>query len=637
MTTLFIFWEQYMGRLFMKKMILFLSLILIMSCFSVPVLAVNYSGSTPSGVPLSALEQFVDSYTAEYIGTTTAGASIVVLKDGEVLLSKAYGYADIENAVEVDTDTVFDWGSDTKLLVWTSVMQLVEQGKLDLNADIRGYLPDVFFTKLQFDSPITMYNLMHHNAGWEDCYTDLFYHSAEDVLSLEETLRITEPKQVKEPGAVVAYSNYGVALAGYIVERVSGQPFYEYVNENIFAVLGMNDTSIHPIQLDDASVAARREKIHGYTISGDKLTVSKNERIFIGLYPAGSAIGTADDAAKFLAALMPGEGEPSLLFMSNDTLNKMLSTSHSYAEDFPGISHGFWGKFGAVKTLGHGGNTDSFSSYFTIAPEAGLGLVVMTNQANETGLCTGLAKALFGEYSSDYTGDLPDAHEFEGSYIIARRPYNGFSKLMGYLSVYDVNAIDNDTLEMAGIRFTQISPYIFQNDGSSEGFDLPDLLYFTMEDGNVVRVSMPYMELLPVTGYEKSVMIISTIFAVACVPYLIATIFIIVIGGIRNRKKGVPSSLIKKLNMSLNLAGAVALINTAIMAIRALQYSSYAALRVHFGINITYMVFAPLCICLMVANRKKVEISKAGKLFYISSCIVSIILILLLIVWELYK
>lgn len=315
----------------------------------------------------------------------------------------------------------------------------------------------------------------------------------------------------------------------------------------------------------------------------------------------------------------------------------MLSTSHSYAEDFPGISHGFWEKFGAVKTLGHGGNTDSFSSYFTIAPEADFGLVVMTNQANETGLCTGLAKALFGEYSSEYSGELPDAYGLEGSYMIARRPYNGFGKLMGYLSIYNVKAIDSHTLELLGIKFTQVSPYVFQNTGGSEALDLPDLLYFAVEDDNVVSVAMPYMVLLPITGYDKCVMTVSVILAVVSVLYLVAAIFIIVIGGIRNRKKGIPSSLIKKLNMSLNLAGVAALVNTLILAMRALQYSSYAALRIHFGINIAYMVFVPLCLCLMAVNRKKAKISKAGKLFHISSGVASIIFIVLMILWEFYK
>ena len=119
--------------------------------------------SVPSGTPLSGLEQALNESAAKYIGSATAGGSVVLVKNGETLLNKSYGYADIENGAPVDTDTVFEWGSITKLLVWTSVMQLVEQGNIDLNADIHGYLPDNFFKKLNFDSPITMYNLMHHN------------------------------------------------------------------------------------------------------------------------------------------------------------------------------------------------------------------------------------------------------------------------------------------------------------------------------------------------------------------------------------------------------------------------------------------------------------------------------------------
>ena len=130
-------------------------------------------------------------------------------------------------------------------------MQLVEQGKLDLEEDIQAYLPEEFFTKLQDDTPYQMLNLMHHDAGWEDKYTDLFYLSAEEVKPLKDMLIYREPSQVQKPGEVVAYSNYGVALAGYIVERITGQPFYEYVNENIFAILDMKDTTIHPSQEDN--------------------------------------------------------------------------------------------------------------------------------------------------------------------------------------------------------------------------------------------------------------------------------------------------------------------------------------------------------------------------------------------------
>jgi len=212
----------------MKKLIVLAGLLFALFCF--PALA---HASTPSGIPFSELEQVVDDIAAEYVGTSTAGAQIAIVQNGEVLLSKSYGYADIERQILVDNDTVFEWGSASKTFVWVSVMQLVEQGKLDLNADIRGYLPDDFFRRLQFDAPITMYNLMNHNAGWEDYPFDLMVSSPGDVLSLEASLRRAEPLQIYEPGWVVAYSNFGAALAGYIVERVTGQPFYAYVNEHI--------------------------------------------------------------------------------------------------------------------------------------------------------------------------------------------------------------------------------------------------------------------------------------------------------------------------------------------------------------------------------------------------------------------
>ena len=115
---------------------------------------------TPSGIPISDLEQFVDEFAAEHIGVKTAGASIAILKDGELVFNKTYGYA-VQDETEVTKDSVFEWGSATKLLVWTSVMQLAEQGKINLNNDIREYLPENFLKKIKYEIPVTMYNLMH--------------------------------------------------------------------------------------------------------------------------------------------------------------------------------------------------------------------------------------------------------------------------------------------------------------------------------------------------------------------------------------------------------------------------------------------------------------------------------------------
>lgn len=176
---------------------------------SVSPVSANEDVLTPSGIPYTELKDRVDGYVSQYIGTSTAGANVLIMKNGEIFMSSSYGYANIGNQIKVTPDTVLEWGSVTKLLVWTSVMQLVEQGKLELNEDIRTYLPDGFLTKLQYNAPITMLNLMHHNAGWEEKYIDLFYRSADEIKPLEEMLHITKPYQVHEPGSIVAYSNYG--------------------------------------------------------------------------------------------------------------------------------------------------------------------------------------------------------------------------------------------------------------------------------------------------------------------------------------------------------------------------------------------------------------------------------------------
>src|SRR5699024_8440719 len=181
---------------------------------------------------------------------TVAGATIIAIKDNQIVLSKGYGYADIENQIPMDPEiTVLEWGSITKLFVWVSAMQLAEQGELDLEKDIRIYLPEGFLTKLKFDEPITMLNLMHHNAGFEEYIFDLLFDSPEHLQSLEESLRVAEPEQVYKPGEVVAYSNYSTSLAAYIIEGITEQPFYEYVEENIFKKIGMDDSTMHlPIE-----------------------------------------------------------------------------------------------------------------------------------------------------------------------------------------------------------------------------------------------------------------------------------------------------------------------------------------------------------------------------------------------------
>ena len=152
----------------------------------------------------------------------------------------------------MDTEnTVFEWGSISKTFIWVSVMQLKEEGKIDLYADIRSYLPEGFLKNLHYDKPVTMLHLMNHTAGFEEQLLDLRYFENDEELPLSEVLSAYQPEQVFLPGEVSAYSNWGAALAAFVVERVSGQSYKEYVKEHILKPLNMNNTSMEPFQNDN--------------------------------------------------------------------------------------------------------------------------------------------------------------------------------------------------------------------------------------------------------------------------------------------------------------------------------------------------------------------------------------------------
>jgi CubicO group peptidase (beta-lactamase class C family) len=170
------------------------------------------------------------------------GVAVSVVKDGKLFFAKGYGYADLENNIRVDPEaTLFKLGSLTKLFTWTAVMQLAEQGKLDLDADVNTYLD--FRIPDTYPQPITLKHLMAHTSGFEDLHAEMVTLAEENLLPPREWLASHIPARVRPPGEVAAYSNYGAALAGYIVARVSGQSYSQYVQEHILDPLGMEGTT----------------------------------------------------------------------------------------------------------------------------------------------------------------------------------------------------------------------------------------------------------------------------------------------------------------------------------------------------------------------------------------------------------
>lgn len=305
----------------------------------------------PSGMENVHLEEKIDAYVEEHRDTTT-GMATAVFDSTDELLKKYYGYVDVENQIAVTQDSVFEWGLTTKLLVWVSVMQLYKQVKIELDADICSYLPEGFLTKLSYDTPVTMLNLMNHNVGFQEGYVDLMVTDADYISSLGEALRKHEPAQIYGPGTVTAYSNWGVALAGLIVEQVRGKSFGKYVHENIFEPLQMEHSTIFMDLSDNEWVQQKRKELQCYTTEGDLIP---NCFYYITLYPAGMCTSTLDDFEKFAAALLR---EDTTLLKQTKTWETLFSPSAYYGESgIPLNCHGFWMVPFGVKTVGHGGNT----------------------------------------------------------------------------------------------------------------------------------------------------------------------------------------------------------------------------------------------------------------------------------------
>ncbi len=309
---------------------------------------------TPSGIPSTEIASRINELVAKHIGVTTPGAVIVIVKDGGIDFSKGYGYADVENRIEVDpATTVFEYGSISKLFVYATFMRLAEVGLLDLNADIRSFLPEGFLKRLRYDAPITFYHVMDHTAGFEDYLFDLVHAFPNKFPSLEQALLNSQPAQVYRPGTVSAYSNYAVALAAYIAQQLIGKEFFAYLRDTIFTPLAMHHTSAHPLLADHPAML--QQKAIGYD-SRPAMRFKKGFWSHIPLYPAGAVNGTAEDLARFAIALMPPDGEESPLFQKRDTLDTMLSRS-PVSSELSGFAHGFILSKDNRGALGHGGNT----------------------------------------------------------------------------------------------------------------------------------------------------------------------------------------------------------------------------------------------------------------------------------------
>jgi len=412
--------------------------------------------TTPTGIAYDDIGSAIETWAEENPDAYVSFVTSVFDKD-EVLYEGAFGYSDRENEVLADSETVYEWGSVTKLTVWVSVMQLYEQGKIDLNADVREYLPENFFKNLKYDEPVTMLNLMNHNAGWSEGTWALQVGSVDDIVSLEQALRDTEPPQIYRPGEVFSYSNWGAALAGFIVERISGMSYTDYVHQNIFEPLGMEHTSILPDHSDNEWVEQKRKELVAYsTFYGNQWDEEGHELVYINLYPAGSATGTVSDMARFAQSFVSDDCP---LFEKKETRDLLLSPSLFLGDtDIPVCCHGLWAEDrGDVHLIGHSGGTNACITNLLFDTETGLGMVFMTAGGQPE-----IPTIIFGDAqvfdTEGYSSSVTAPGSLAGIYAGCRSVRHGVYRIYGLFSILPLTYSGSNTYDVAGsATMTQIS------------------------------------------------------------------------------------------------------------------------------------------------------------------------------------
>ena len=321
------------------------------------------------------LQSFFDGiFPLQLQRSDIAGASVLVMQDGKVLLQKGYGYANVKTKKPVDpATTIFRLASISKLFTWVSVMQLHEQGKLDLDTDVNQYLD--FNIRPAFGKPITLRNLMTHTGGFEEETRDVILTDPKQAISLRDFLIQNQPTRMFAPGTVPAYSNYGVGLAGYIVQRVSGEPFEQYVQEHIFTPLGMTHSTFYQPP-PKALVALPSD---GYRDDTTKDPVGFE---IFNPAPAGGLSSTATDMSRFGQALLNGGTLDGKQILKPETIKEMWTPQFRASDQMPPIDMGFYETWrSGVHWIGHEGDLIAFHSLFFLDPTRNIILFISYNSA----------------------------------------------------------------------------------------------------------------------------------------------------------------------------------------------------------------------------------------------------------------
>jgi CubicO group peptidase (beta-lactamase class C family) len=427
------------------------------------------------------LEAYVDGIVATAMDDhRIPGVVLSVVRDGEVLLEKGYGFAREPGGVPADPATsLFRVASISKTFNATALMQLVEQGRVDLDAPFTDYLPDIAF-RLPLGTP-RVRDLITHSAGFEEGYFGHFW--ARDAASdhtLAHYVARYQPAQVREPGKRVVYSNYGTSVIGLLIERVSGQPYADYLRDHVLRPIGMHASQFRDWHGPDEEPTLA----HAYTWKNGRYKVDDWAWQHGGLLPAGGLVATAREMTHFMRAHLGdgsfGEGR----LLQPDTLARMHRTLIANHDAVTPNAHGFWAaSIWGYPSLQHGGSIFGFMSNMVLVPELGLGIFVSTNSPAGLKLSSTLPRRIVAQFYpvkfdistpayTDADATRAALEPFAGEYLAQRRAYTTLEKAAGLMGTLRVGWNDRGFLTLTGggttQRFVALDDHRFASPDSGE-------------------------------------------------------------------------------------------------------------------------------------------------------------------------
>lgn len=516
------------------------------------------------------LEKMTDEYFNNALPDNhVAGAAVSVVKDGKILFKKGYGYADLESKIPVDAEnTSFQIASVSKVFTATAVMQMVEKDKLSLDKDVNSYLT-TFKVKNPFSTPVTLRTLLTHTSGL-DFRIPLLVPSSGNVLSdsiktLESDLKENLPPVIRKPGTFCQYNGYGIALAGYLVEIVSGEPPDRYITKNILDPLEMNHSSYGLTKSVLPSMAKPYLNLFGRYFERNYTLLSD--------HPVGSICASASDMANFMLAHLNNGEFNGKRILNSDTAAQMHT--HQYPEDgrLAGFTLGFYEAVrDGYKTIEFGGHLPCFSSKISLLKEKDVGIFIAinTDSAGSGKVCNEYIDLVYKLLSNNRPQGVSsiaavpfdmDADAISGRYSYSEYGETDFLKTKSVMVTCKVKCDHDGNLNFSSSDFNWHFYYI----GSR--------MFYCKENGNYCRFSdIGGKQAINILGFDffkiNTSLWLFLVLSLISQPVFAVFALILLISLIKNRKR----------DTGLNRAVKITLLPEAILIISYFSLNALAAL-----------------------------------------------------------